>query len=59
MRKLVEYTWCHLTGLAELVYEVRHSTGETVTEKVKKAQPAHPQHVGWYISLAHWLRKRN
>lgn len=58
MWELVEYTWCPNTGIGEYVYERRIERVKE-TKTVKKAQPAAPHHVGWYISLAHWTRTDN
>lgn len=51
--ELADYTWCERTGIGTYTYErERVDTGELETRVVKKAQPHHPTHTGWYIEQA-------
>lgn len=47
--QLADYDWSFETGVATLTYErVRPDTEEVVTKVITKAQPAGPQHAGWF-----------
>jgi hypothetical protein len=48
--ELVDYDWDPDTGLATLTYErLRTDTGELQTISRVQAQPAAPNHTGWYM----------
>jgi hypothetical protein len=47
--ELADYDWDPETGVGSLTYErLRKDTGELESKVVVKAQPAAPNHAGWY-----------
>jgi hypothetical protein len=47
---LVEYTWDPKTGIGTYTYECEDKEAGVVDKYVvKKAQPYHPSHTGWFM----------